>query len=69
MTNDKVKDLEINIIKYAKDSDEYKAYLQGHKEANEYLLVYIANQENQEPFNELKEGAENILTAIDELLK
>jgi hypothetical protein len=57
----------LNLGNYPKGSTERSAFLQGHKEANEYLLVYINNQENQEAYADLKQGAECILKAIEEL--
>lgn len=65
--NDKLTVLNESLAKYEKGSNEYLAYLEGHKEANKYLIAYIEQQENQEVFADLKQSAERILKAIGEL--
>lgn len=64
---DKVKIFTEGLLKYKEGSEEYKAHIHGHKEANEFLLAYIDEQENKEVFADLKNGAEFVLEKIKEL--
>ena len=65
--NDKLAVLNESLTKFEKGSNEYLAYLEGHKEANKYLIAYIEQQENQEHYADLKQGAERVLKAIGDM--
>lgn len=49
--------------------DERIAYMQGHKDANQYFLDFIKQlPENERPaFNKLKKGAEYVVNCIERL--
>lgn len=54
---------------YDKNSAEYKAYLLGHKEANEFLIEYINTKEDKQQYSELLYRAEQLLKEINTLLQ
>lgn len=64
---DKLTILNESLSKYEKGSKDYLAYLEGHKEANKYLIDYIEHQENKEAYADLKQGAERVLKAIGDM--
>lgn len=65
--NTKADSFMAGLIKYDKGSKERQAYMLGHKEANELLLLYIDGQENKEVFDDIKKGAENVLDLIKQI--
>ena len=59
----------MNSLIGTKKGIERNAYMEGHRDANQYFLSFIDQlpEEEKSAFNKLKNGAENVIKCIDRI--